>query len=212
MARLQESTRPRLVLAVLVGGALGAVLWVLDDHTRAVMIGVTVGEAVFLVASWLSLWPMDAERTRRAASREDLRPAADEGITAGASALAVIVTVALHLGAGGSGGANPLGAVITLLGVFGAWACVHQTYAIHYAHRYYAEGGGLDFGDDDPPTYQDFLYVAYAVGMTYGVTDTGAVSRRMRGIVPRHGLVSFAFGLVILGAAVNLVAGVFGLG
>ncbi|UEJ81358.1 DUF1345 domain-containing protein [Brachybacterium halotolerans subsp. kimchii] len=212
MTRLKDSTRLRLLLAIVVGGALGVLLWLATDRVHATMIAITVGETVFLVTSWLSLWPMDAEQTRRSVGREDLRPSADEALTAGASALAVITVVALHLGAAGPSGASTMGAIITLVGVFGAWACVHQTYAVHYAHRYYATGGGLDFGDDEPPAYSDFLYVAYAVGMTYGVTDTGAVDRGMRKIVLRHGLVSFVFGLVILGAAVNLVAGVFGLG
>lgn len=212
MATLKVSTRVRLLLAVAVGVALGIVLGLLTDRVYGTMIGVTAGETVFLVSSWLSLWPMDADETRRSVSREDLRPSADEALTAVACALAVVTVVALHLGAAGPGAATPLGAVITLVGVFGAWACVHQTYAVHYAHRYYATGGGLDFGDDVPPAYADFFYLAYAVGMTYGVTDTGATDRGMRRIVLRHGLVSFVFGLVILGAAVNLVAGVFGLG
>lgn len=210
MSRLKGSTRLRLLLAVAVGAVLGIVLGLTMGGSFAIMIAIAVAEAVFLVSSWLSLSPMDAEQTRDSVTGEDLSPSADEALTAGAAALAVITVVSLHLGSSGSGGGATLGAVITLIGVFGAWACVHQTYAVHYAHRYYSTGGGLDFGDDEDPAYSDFLYVAYAIGMTYGVTDTGATSRGMRRIVLRHGLISFVFGLVILGAAVNLVAGIFG--
>ena len=50
-------------------------------------------------------------------------------------------------------------------------------YATRYAHLYYeTPEGGIDFNADDPPTYRDFLYFSYNLGMTYQVSDTSVAS------------------------------------
>lgn len=202
------------VLAAAVAGVLGwAVTGTVMDNALGVMVGITLGEVVFLTLSTSTLWPMAPQETASAATREDLAPFADEVLVVLASVLAMVSVVTLHLGTGEDGSGHSAQAVMTLVGVFGAWACVHQTYAVHYAHLYYVdEDGGIDFGPGGAPSYVDFLYLSYAVGMTYGVTDSTVTSRDIRKVVLRHGLVSFVFGLVILGAAINLVTGMFGLG
>lgn len=48
--------------------------------------------------------------------------------------------------------------------------------------------------------------------MTYGSTDPELNDTRIRKILLRHAAVSFLFGMVILAVAINLVAGVLGIG
>lgn len=203
--------RRRILLATGLGLVASALLLLVVDVPLAVISGITVAELSFLLRSWWVLWPKDAEATREHAGDEDLDPAVDTTLVAVLSALAVISIVVLHLGSAGHEPLHSIGAAVTLLGVFGAWASVHLTYAVRYAHRFYAAGGGLDFSSDLPPRYSDFLYVSYSVGMTYGITDTDTTDPVMRGMVLRHALLSFAFGMIVLGAAVNLVAGALGL-
>ena len=209
-----HSPRTRLLTSAVVGAVVAVVMALAIDPALAAMTAVTVAELVFLVSSlWLVL-PMDASATRSNARREDLRPAADEALVAAMCVLAVITMVTLHL-AGSGESVSTVGSVITLVGVFGAWACIQQTYALHYAYRYYLEESGIDFHQDsdqddaEGPTFGDFLYFSYAVGMTYGVTDNDVSDRAIRMIVWRHALISFAFGTILLAAAVNLVAGFF---
>ena len=57
------------------------------------------------------------------------------------------------------------------------------------------------------PDYRDFAYTAFTVGMTYQVSDTDITRREIRHTVLRHALLSFVFGAVIIGATVNIVAG-----
>ncbi len=208
MQLLRRSTARRLLLAAVVGLVAAAGAAVLGDGRLATMVGITVGEAVFVVVTWSLLWPMDAAATREGSQREDFVPVLDELLISTVSALAVIAMISLRV----AGETHVVGAVLVLLGVFGAWACVHQTYALHYAAEYYRPPvGGIDFGPEDPG-YSDFVYFSYAVGMTYGATDNTVTTRHARAIVLRHALTSFVFGLLILGAAVDLVSGAFGLG
>ncbi len=210
---LLRTTKAQVVTAA-VAGVLGyAVVGAFVDTAMGIMGGITLGEVVFLTLSSTTLWPMTPRDTADSATREDLAPFADEMLVAVAAVLAMVSVVTLHLGASGSGSGHSAQAVMTLVGVFGAWACVHQTYAVHYAHLYYVDDdGGIDFGPDGTPSYVDFLYLSYAVGMTYGVTDSTVTSRDIRKVVLRHSLLSVIFGMVILGAAINLVTGIFGLG
>ena len=89
-----------------------------------------------------------------------------------------------------------------------SWAIVHTVFALRYAHAYYtAPVGGIDFKSGEyEPDYRDFAYFAFTVGMTFQVSDTDVNSREMRHIVLRHALLSYLFGAVILGLAVNVIA------
>jgi len=68
--------------------------------------------------------------------------------------------------------------------------------------------GGIDFNSEEPPSYRDFLYFSYNLGMTYQVSDTNVTSPVVRAIVLRHCLLSYAFGTVILATTINLVVGI----
>jgi uncharacterized membrane protein len=57
-------------------------------------------------------------------------------------------------------------------------------------------GGGIAFGGPagregpEPPTYRDFAYVAFTIGMCYQVSDTTVGDRRIRGTVLSHAFLS----------------------
>jgi uncharacterized membrane protein len=99
-------------------------------------------------------------------------------------------------------------AAIGLIGVFLTWAMLHLMYTTRYAQLYYREPvGGIDFNSHDHPSYRDFFYFSYNLGMTYQVSDTDVSSTAIRSVVLRHCLLSYIFGTVILAATINLVAG-----
>ncbi len=91
-------------------------------------------------------------------------------------------------------------------------------FALHYAHDYYMEadlpapGSGppshrLIFPDNGAPTYGDFLYVAFTIGMTFQVSDVQIVDPALRRLVLVHGVFAFFYSTGILALAINLVAG-----
>ena len=57
------------------------------------------------------------------------------------------------------------------------------------------------------PTYGDFAYLAFTIGMCYQVSDTSLRDRRIRRTVLMHSMLSYVFGVVIVGGSVNLIAG-----
>ena len=54
-----------------------------------------------------------------------------------------------------------------------AWALVNTVYAFKYARMYFVDhhGSGFDFNQDSSPTYSDFAYLAFTIGMSYGVSE-----------------------------------------
>ncbi len=197
---------PRLIAAVvagtaagLAGGAAGA--------TLGVIVGVAVAATTFVVLGWLMLWPMDAATTESHVKREEFRPLVDELIVVGATVCGLGAIVSLVI-AGGSAAGSILGA-LAVLGVFMTWAALHLMYAIRYAFIYYATGvdKAIDFNSDDKPTFRDFFYFSYNLGMTYQVSDTAVQSASVRAVALRHCLFSYVFGLAILATTINLVTG-----
>jgi uncharacterized membrane protein len=197
----------RLVVAGLLGAVIGAVVGILTDALLGIIAAIAGAATVFVLAGWIVLWPMDAETTRRTVSRQDFRPAAQEVVIVIAALAGLVGIVALLL-LSGSGSGNAA-AAIAPAGVFMVWAGLHLMYATRYAHLYYGgTEGGIDFNSTDPPTYRDFLYFSYNLGMTYQVSDTSVSSSTIRTVALRHCLLSYVFGTVILATTINLVTGI----
>ena len=201
------SATGRLLGSLAAGLPSGVTVGLLANAPLGVMAGVAVTAATFVVTGVLALWPMTADGTRDHARHEDLRPALDELVVVAAAVGGLVGIVMLLLL--GETGARDAAAAIGLGGVFATWAMLHLMYAARYAHRYYEHpAGGIDFHGDDPPCYRDFFYFSYNLGMTYQVSDTDVSSTALRSIILRHCLLSYLFGTVILGATINLVAGI----
>ena len=92
-----------------------------------------------------------------------------------------------------------------------SWTVVNTVYTPHYADLHYrSRGVGIAFEDaagQQRPTYRDFAYVAFTIGMTYQVSDTTVADPQIRHTVLVHAFVSYLFGVVIVGGSVNLIAG-----
>jgi uncharacterized membrane protein len=108
---------------------------------------------------------------------------------------------------------------VTLVAVtlFLSWLVTHVTFALRYAHEFYARdfGGpdvdrGLEFPRETEPDYLDFLYFALVLGMTFQVSDVQITSRKLRRVAALHGLLSFLFNTVIIALTVNIAAGLMG--
>ena len=91
-----------------------------------------------------------------------------------------------------------------------SWTVVNTVFTLRYADLFYSSPvGGIGFGDDgsEPPSYRDFAYMAFTIGMTYQVSDTTLRDRRFRRAVLNHALLSYVFGVVIVATSINLIAG-----
>lgn len=197
----------RLLGAAILGLVAGAIASV-EFGRFAILIGWDVLALTYLVWTWSVLWPFDAEQTASHAEIEEPgRRTVFVLILVGA--LASLVGVGLLLA-----NARPerLGAVapyVAVGSVVVSWFAVHTLFALTYAKIYFREMpvGGIDFNTSEPPRYSDFAYVAYAVGMSFAISDTNLTSSRMRATALKHGLLSYLFGSVIVASVVNLIAG-----
>jgi uncharacterized membrane protein len=92
-----------------------------------------------------------------------------------------------------------------------SWTVVNTICTLRYADLHFGSRvAGIGFGDSvgqERPNYRDFAYVAFTIGMTYQVSDTTVRDPRIRRTVLSHAVLSYVFGVVIVGGSVNLVAG-----
>lgn len=196
---------PRLLGAVILGVAVGVIAGQRTDNALAVLAGIASTGAFFVVTGWAVLWPMSAEDTQHNVRREDFQPVVEEIVVVAAALCGLFAIVLLLLRDEAEN--DHIAAAAALSGVFMAWAALHLMYAARYAYAYYEETRGIDFNSDDPPTYRDFFYFSYNIGMSYQVPDTTVSSPVIRAIVLRHSMLSHVFGTGILATAINLVVG-----
>jgi uncharacterized membrane protein len=200
------SAPARLAISLAVGIVVLVMVSLLTRPLLGVLSGIAGMGAVFVLTGLVVLWPMTADSTRDNAMRENYRPHVEELLVA-AAAFGSLTLIVVLLVVGDSGTRN-FAAAIGLMGLFLAWAMLHLLYTARYAYLYYSEpAGGIDFNSNDPPSYRDFFYFSYNLGMTYQVSDTGVSSTAIRSVVLRHCLLSYLFGTVILAATINLIAG-----
>ena len=165
------SAHLRLAIAVAVGVVAGGMASLALDGLLAVLVGACGVSLAYVVLAVSVLWPMDAARTRSNSVREDFQPLVQEA-TVVALSLVNLLTIMVILVRGGTE-TRTTGAVLGLLGILLTWAMLHLMYGARYAHEYYRHPqGGIDFNDDEPPRYVDFLYFSFNLGMTFQVSDT----------------------------------------
>lgn len=88
-----------------------------------------------------------------------------------------------------------------------SWLTVHALFTVHYAARYFKiPTGGVVFEGSKQPSFYDFAYLAFTIGMTYQVSDTTFTSSEFRRMALGHALLSFVFGTAIIATTINFVA------
>ena len=207
----REASEGRRVAIGLAAGVVSATAaasfcpWQLD-----LLVGWNIGSAILLGLVWASVRHLDPSETRALAADEDntvhtFRAIVVLAATASLGSVVFGVIKAHELD-------GPLSVVVQMaavLTVVTAWLTVHTMFMLRYAHQFVRDGG-IDFGHTDDPTYRDFAYVSFTVGMTFQVSDTDITRSAMRRLILSHALLSYLFGTVILGLTINVMAGLLG--
>jgi len=101
--------------------------------------------------------------------------------------------------------------IVTLLLI---WLFANSVYTLHYAHAFYTcdpacgkDAGGLEFPGTATPTYADFAYFAFTLGMTFQTSDVTVASPAMRRIVLLHCFGAFVFNIGVIAFAINVLGG-----
>ena len=205
--RLHLRQRPTLLLALvvlLVAGGIAALFAGLPLRA-SVLVGWCAGAATHAALLLRTLVVTPPEGMRSHAALVDESRWTIIGITL-AAALAALFGVVSEIGGGGAR-AN-YSVLLGIATIVLSWAYLHLLFAVHYAHTYWLDDGGIDFpGGKQQPDWAEFLYFSFTIGMTAQVSDVTTSSHAMRRLVLTHALASFIFNAAILGLAVNVLAG-----
>ena len=212
----------RLVYAVVAGVGAGLLPLPLEGPGRA-LVGWIVAAAVYLgLSAWLAV-EFDSPQIRDRAQAQDESAVVlflfmVLAVFASVGAIVFLMRQAKNL----PPDARVVQVALSVLALAASWLWIHVLFAFHYAHRYYqaAVGGkgrakgdtkasGLDFPQCDQPDYFDFLYHALVVGMTSQVSDVQVTSGPMRRLTTLHGVLAFAFNVVVLAMGINVIASTF---
>jgi len=195
--------------AVLVAATLAAGQWPLHlPLGRSLLVGFDAGAAVFLA----SLFPLLDDETQEMRDRSAANDANRAGLLAITGLVTIVILVAVANELAGKPSATSIALVIATLVL--AWLFANVVYALHYAHVFYADAdddqqddGGLDFPKCEEPSYKDFLYFAFTLGMTFQTSDVSITSATMRWIVLGQSMLAFVFNLGVLAFTINVLGG-----
>ena len=215
----------RLMVAIVVALAAGAITTVQSGWRFGLLSGLAVLCVVYSVWSWVVMWPFDGDQTRLHAQQEEPGRLVSHVLVV-LLAFGSLASVALLLL--GGGGHPDLQAAVALLSCAVAWFSVQTIFTALYGQLYYADveagmgaaltgrapgddaGGGIDFAGTLVPSYRDFAYVAFTMGMCFQVSDTGFRNTTMRTAGLQHALLSYVFGTFVIATLINFVASLGG--
>ena len=206
----------RLAVAVVVATLTTELLSTRFSLPVQLLGGWDAGGLAMLAISWTTLSRADAVKTRARAGAEDPGRRMVYLIVTFTSfvTLFAATVVSRHVKAVAAAGESSLLAGLCLAAVALAWGLTHTSFTFRYAHLYYREDdegvGGITFAGEEPPSYFDFAYFAFTIGMCFQVSDTTVTSCQIRRAVLAHALLSFAYTTVILAFVLNLVFGAVG--
>src|SRR2546421_2529631 len=159
-------------IAVASVGGVAVSLALATRHSWAVSLisGWDAGGIVLIALAWVSIFTADATETGRRAAADDPGRTLVYAVVLLTSATSLGAAVYLQRQA--SVVAPRFEAVLAVLcigTVALSWTLTHTAFTLRYAHLYYREDeegiGGVDFPGGAMPTYMDFAYFAFTVGM-----------------------------------------------
>ncbi|HEY8091140.1 MAG TPA: DUF1345 domain-containing protein [Polyangiaceae bacterium] len=216
MARRSHIDPRRAIVRVAVSALVGVILYALT-HGRvpfpaSALVAWDAASLTLLGLSWALIHGYDARATRDRAGSEDPGRTLVYVIvvvTSAASMLAASTLVRDKTALGPS--LAPAVAFLCLATVAIAWTMTHTAFTFRYAHLYYREDregiGGVEMPGKAPPTYFDFAYFAFTIGMCFQVSDVCVTSSQIRRAVLLHAVISFAYNSILLAFVLNLVFG-----
>jgi uncharacterized membrane protein len=198
----------RLVIAAVVGAIAAFCVGSFAGWRYAPAAGWIFAAIIYLAWTWLTIGRMDHRATRAHATEaggDSTRRVTEVIVLLASVASLGGVGYLLLAAASGKGSSADIAALVGVLSVATAWAVVHTVYTLRYAKQYFMQPvGGVEFYYDTP-TYRDFAYLAFTIGMTYQVSDTDLKDALMRRIALQHAMLSYLLGTVVLAITINLV-------
>lgn len=199
-----------LFLALLIGGFFAAHEIMGSAWTEAAALAFDLAAIVFVI----SLVPLLRESGPQTIRDHADANNANRSLVLVVTALVMIVVMAAISGELPGARNGDLAATIKLvLSLLLIWVFANSIYALHYAHDFYTGGpggkdcGGIDFPGTPEPTYGDFIYFAFTLGMTFQTSDTDITAARIRNVALAHSFTAFLFNIGVIAFTINALGG-----
>lgn len=210
----QIHARPRLIISTFVALFIGFAVpshFDLQPITR-ILLGWNAGTWLYVALAGLMMMGSTPEKMRYRALQQDEGQWLVLALVV-LAALASLAAIIAELAAVKSmDGAQKLGHIgLALLTVAASWTFTHVSFALHYAHLFYAailknQPSGLQFPGEEEPDYVDFLYLACIIGTSGQTADVILSSRIMRRTGLVHCVLAFLFNTTLLALTINIGA------
>jgi uncharacterized membrane protein len=200
-----------LFLAVLVGGFFAyRYAAPAAAASEAVVISFDLAALVFLV----SLLPLLRDSTPAAIRLHAAKNDANRILMLVVTSLLTVVAMTAIAGELPAARHGEPQAVAKLVGtLLLIWLFANSVYALHYAHAYYGQNdrggdaGGLEFPGTETPGYDDFMYFALTLGMTFQTSDVEITAPGIRRVVLLHSFAAFVFNIGVIAFTLNVLGG-----
>ena len=203
----------RNLVSLGLGVAVGLVVGLAWTWRLMGLITWTVAAVTAMTWVWAGCWNLDHRATKRVAQDEGGARSTDTEVVLAAIASLAAVAIAMAQAAGRHDAASECSVLLCVANVVLSWSLINTVYAFKYARVYYfgePDAEGIDFNQPQPPTYSDFAYMAFTVGMAYAVSETQPTSTSVRRLVLGHAVLSYLFGTGLIAIAVSLVTNLAG--
>jgi uncharacterized membrane protein len=204
----------RALTALLAGLIVAVVLLPFVTWGLALVGGWDAAALTVLLTVWPIIVRAASSLAPQLAAREDQTEGLARTLLVGASVASLLgAGYALHIAGQENGAPRVLLIGFAVLTVVLSWTLINTVYTLRYADEHFrSKPGGIAFGTEDGqqhPSYRDFAYVAFTIGMCYQVSDTTLRDPQIRRTVLAHAILSYVFGVVIVAGSVNLISGLF---
>jgi uncharacterized membrane protein len=183
----------RALMAFLAGLIVAVVLLPFVTWGLELVGGWDAAALTVLVTIWPVIARADSSLAPQLAAREDQTEGPARTLLVGASTASLLgAGYALHLAGRDSGAPRVLLIGFAVLTVVLSWTVINTVYTLRYADEHFrSKPGGIAFGTEDGqqhPSYRDFAYVAFTIGMCYQVSrhDTARPSDPAHRARSRH--------------------------
>jgi uncharacterized membrane protein len=208
LARLAISAGAGILVATLLSGCNVAGL----NHVA----GWNTASLVFTALGWVRILAMDPAETRQRAAAEDPGRTLVWVVVLLASLFSLFAALVVLRNARHTEvvmGMRGFAMAMCLAAVALAWMLTHTSYALRYAHLYYRDDdegiGGLEFPGPTAPSYFDFAYFAFTIGMCFQVSDVTISSHQIRRTVLIQAMLAFVYNTTIMALVLSMVFGMF---
>lgn len=213
---IRQRALGRTGAAILVMSVVGFLLSLRLSPVVAILGGWDAGGITLLSLAWLLITSCDCDKTRSLAGPEDPGRRAIYAVVTFTNLISILAAIYLqrkaHLLANEF--ERTLLVVLCLTTVVLSWLITHTIYTLRYAHLYYREDdegvGGVEMPGGEKPSYWDFAYFAFTLGICFQVSDMTITSSQIRRAALGHAMLSFAYNTFILAFTLNLVFSSFG--